>query len=362
MYRLETGVLQRGHRPGGSRWRPGTWRWLVILGTATTAALLAVGSAAAVTPSAVVATISLPRGFVALDEVDAAGSVWSLAADGQGGYLYRIDPATNAIVSEIDLPPGTPTGDSLLRGAMVVAAGSLWVAATFRDQVWRIDPSTGRIVRRIATGRYPAFLAAGGGSVWVAQDEAGSVARIDPGTNAVVATIPVGWQGPAGVDQPLAVTWDEAGHRVLVTLPHTHRVAVINGSTQRVRTLSVAPAAACGPAIAVPGGFWLDDTPCSVNMFHWSNHAAAVTAQIAPAPGLNANLGGVAEGPVLYTGESYCGPTVCRRGTIVKRDASTGAVLTTRRSGLTFAALPSIASGDLWATDFGGLLTRVAHF
>ena len=198
--------------------------------------------------------------------------------------------------------------------------------------------------------------------MWVAQGEAGSVARIDPGTDAVVASIPIGWQGPAGVDQPVAVSWDEAGQRVLVTLPHTHRVAVINGSSQRVRTFSVAPALACGPAIAVPGGLWLDDTPCSFNMFHWSNSVAAITAQIAPAPGLNANPGGVAEGNVLYTAESYCSPNVCWHGTIVKRDATSGAVLAIRRSGLTYTALPAIASGDLWATDFGGLLTRVAHF
>ena len=354
--------MHRGEQEGHRRVWGGRRRGLTAVLVAATAVAFGVGSAAAVTPSAVIATISLPRGFVALDEVDAAGSVWALGADGQAGYLCRIDASTNTITAEFDLPSGTPTGDGLYTGAMVVADGSLWIAATFRDQVWRIDPSTGRIVRRIATGRYPAYLAAGGGSVWVAQDEAGSVARIDPGTNAVVATIPVGRQGATGADQPLAVSWDAAGKRVLVTLPSTHRVAAINAATQRVHTLSVAPAAACGPAIAVPDGFWLDDTPCSQFLFHWSNTAAAVTAQITAATGLNSNLGGVAEGNVLYTAESYCSPSACWRGTIVKRDASTGAVLATRRSGLTYTALPAIASGDLWATDFGGLLTRVAHF
>ena len=242
------------------------------------------------------ATISLPRGFVALDEVDAGGAVWSLAADGQSGYLYRIDPATNTITKEIDLPAGTPTGDDLLSGGgLVVAAGSLWVPEAFRDQVLRIDPLTGRILRRIpTTGRLSDQLAAGGGSVWVNQNEAGSVARIDPGSNTVVATIPVGRQDGTGRDQPLSVSWDAALERVLVTLPFSHRVATIDAETQRVRYLSVAPAYPCGRAIPVPGGFWLDDTPCSPNMYRWDNAAGAITATIAPVAPLNHNLGGVA--------------------------------------------------------------------
>ncbi len=289
------------------------------------------------------------------------------SVDGQAGYLFRIDPATNTITQEVDLPAGTPTGDDALTGGgLVSAAGSLWVPEAFRDEVLRIDPRTGRIIHRIPTGgRLPDQLAAGGGSVWVNQDEAGSVARIDPGTNTVVATIPVGRQDGTGNDQPLSVSWDAALDRVLVTLPFSHRVATIDATTQRVHYLSVAPAYPCGRAIPVPGGFWLDDTPCSSNMYHWDNAAGAITASTAPLAPLNRNLGGVSDGTVLYTAESHCGRAACGRGTIVKRDATTGAVLATRSSGLGYTALPSIASGDLWCTDDGdrgGQLARVAHF
>lgn len=350
----------RGAVTVGSWWRRGLVAVAVACATVAMSTAAPLGAQAAT----VVATISLPHGTVALNEVAAGGAVWSLAADGERGYLYRIDPSTNAITAEIDLPMGTPTGDDLLvADGMVVAGGSLWVPEAFRDEVLRIDPVNGRILHRIATtGRYPDQLTVGGGSVWVNQGEAASVARIDPASNAVVATIPVGRQDGNGRDQPLEVSWDAALNRVLVTLPQSHRVATIDAASQRVRYLSVTPAFPCGRAIPVPGGFWLDDTPCSSNMFHWDDAAGAVTATIAPVSPLNSNLGGVAAGDVLYTAESYCGPSVCRHGSVIKRDATTGAVLAKRASGLGYTALPSIAATDLWVTDFGGLLTRVAHF
>ena len=144
--------------------------------------------------SPVLAAITLPGGSTALDEVTVGTAIWTLSVDGNHSYLFRIDPVSNAVTAEIDLPSGTATGDAFYQGGLVYAFGSFWVPETYRDQVWRIDPATGGVQARIGTDRYPALLTAGGGSVWVSQGEAGSVARIDPGTDAVVATIPVGRQ------------------------------------------------------------------------------------------------------------------------------------------------------------------------
>jgi DNA-binding beta-propeller fold protein YncE len=335
----------------------------VIAIAASTAAVMSVGVARAANPDVAGAAISLPHGVAAIDEVDVKGAVWTLAIDLERGYVDRIDSATHRITTEIELPTGTPTGDNSYYGGMVAAAGSLWVTEAFRDEVLRINPETGRIVARIPTGRYPAFLAAGGGSIWVAQDEAGSVARIAPGSNAVVATVAVGRQDGSGRDQPFELTWDTNAGRLLVTLPFSHRVASISGAGQRLGYFAVSPASACGRAIPVPGGFWLDDTPCSNDMFRWDDAARGITAHFAVVAPFNSSFGGVALGSVLYTGEQICAASGCRDGTVAKRDARTGAVLATRHTGTSLAYLPALAGGDLWVADFDhALLARVALF
>ena len=178
---------------------------------------------------------------------------------------------------------------------LAYAYGSLWVPATFHDEILRIDPVAMRIIARIHTGRFPAYLTAGGGSIWVAQDEATSVARIDPDTNALVATIPIGSQG-SGKVQPFDVTWDPHTDQVLVTLnPGQGRIALIDGASQQVHMLDVAPAFACGRALPTPDGFWLDDTICSFDLFRYSSSAGGVVAHIQADPPDTNNYGAAVE-------------------------------------------------------------------
>ncbi len=80
-------------------------------------------------------------------------------------------------------------------GAMVIAAGSLWVADCKAGTVNRIDLKTAQIVAAIATGIAnpdgELNVVAGAGSIWVPSADAGSIARIDPATNMVIATVSV---------------------------------------------------------------------------------------------------------------------------------------------------------------------------
>ena len=76
--------------------------------------------------------------------------------------LVRIDPKTNKIVGnslELDI------------GAASVAAGegAVWVANTRTDQVLRIDPETGAVLRTFPLGSDPRAIAVGGGTgaAWV---------------------------------------------------------------------------------------------------------------------------------------------------------------------------------------------------
>lgn len=81
-------------------------------------------------------------------------------------------------------------------GAMVIAAGSLWVIDCAGGTLNRIDLRTARLVATIATGipkldKFELQLAAGAGSIWIASNEKGIVSRVDPATNAVAATVVV---------------------------------------------------------------------------------------------------------------------------------------------------------------------------
>lgn len=86
-------------------------------------------------------------------------------------------------------------------GAMVIAAGSLWVIDCKDGTLNRIDIRTARLVATIATGipkleKFELQLAAGAGSIWIASDGKtsdgrGVISRVDPATNSVVATVSV---------------------------------------------------------------------------------------------------------------------------------------------------------------------------
>jgi DNA-binding beta-propeller fold protein YncE len=81
-------------------------------------------------------------------------------------------------------------------GAMVIAAGSLWVIDCVGGTLNRIDLRTARLVATIPTGipkldKFELQLAAGADSIWIASDEKGVISRVDPATNKVAATVTV---------------------------------------------------------------------------------------------------------------------------------------------------------------------------
>jgi YVTN family beta-propeller protein len=106
------------------------------------------------------------------------------------GTLARIDPATNTVVAEVYVAPGSY--------GLAFGEDALWATSSERNTVARVDPHTNLIVSTIEVGKTPRFIAAGGGAVWSLNQGDGSVSRIDPATNKVVATIEVGVPGPGG--------------------------------------------------------------------------------------------------------------------------------------------------------------------
>jgi YVTN family beta-propeller protein len=113
-----------------------------------------------------------------------AGSVW--AVDGTDGRLYRIDPATHAVVQTI--PVGSaPSAVAVTRG------GNVWVSNSGDGTVSRVNAAANAVVQTIQVGNVPAAIASGPSGVWVANQGDATVDRINPATGTVtMRNIPVG--------------------------------------------------------------------------------------------------------------------------------------------------------------------------
>lgn len=115
------------------------------------------------------------------------GSVWIVV---KPSTLVRIDPATNAVVSKLELPSGSENpafGD-----------GFVWVASFGHDQLLKVDPKSNSIAATIPIGPKPRFLTVGAGSVWTLNQGDGTVSRVDMATAKLIATIELGIPGEGG--------------------------------------------------------------------------------------------------------------------------------------------------------------------
>jgi hypothetical protein len=108
------------------------------------------------------------------------GSIWAQAsAAGYSGILYRIDPSTNRVVASVHL--GEPQSGGQYGGTDIAfGAGSVWTADT-SPTVTRVDPATNRAVATVEVGGVlggePNFISVGYGSVWVDSEEPATAAR-----------------------------------------------------------------------------------------------------------------------------------------------------------------------------------------
>ena len=141
--------------------------------------------------SRLVATIPVglaPKGVLATD-----AAVW--VADTHDGKVYRIDPTTNKIVATITVGPTGTSGPNWLGSGL----GSIWVDIPNNQTVVRIDAVTNAIQ---ATIRIPDVVTPCGGfavtstAVWnTSCDGPQGMTRIDPVTNTVVTAVKLDQQG-----------------------------------------------------------------------------------------------------------------------------------------------------------------------
>ncbi|MBO9724057.1 MAG: YncE family protein [Novosphingobium sp.] len=133
---------------------------------------------------------TIPTGIASSGELNVVagdGSVWVASdngAEGRGGLVARIDPATNKVSASVPVDPGT--------WYLTYGFGAVWAVSAAKQSLQRIDTATNAVTATIPLGKEPGFLVAGEGGVWVQEQGDGTVARIDPATNALAGRIKVG--------------------------------------------------------------------------------------------------------------------------------------------------------------------------
>jgi len=178
-------------------------------------------------PPSVGTTIAEFQGLYGGRVAAGEGAIWFLNGD-----VQRIDPGRNAVVDQVPLPRTEP--GQAVSGLTGIAAGegAVWVSLPARNEVWRIDPATDAIVAKIPVGDAPAGIAVTADAVWVANRFDRSVSRIDARTNTVVATItlaPGGPDGPSSIAAGAGAVWvlDPALGNVVRINPLTNAIGAL---------------------------------------------------------------------------------------------------------------------------------------
>jgi YVTN family beta-propeller protein len=111
------------------------------------------------------------------------GGVW-LVAGQASDQLFMVDPVTGKIAHQYAIPKGS--------AGVRAGLGGVWITRPSSNELLHVDPATGGVVGTIDVGPGPRFLAIGEGAVWVMNQGDGTVSRIDPTADLVTATIDVG--------------------------------------------------------------------------------------------------------------------------------------------------------------------------
>lgn len=121
------------------------------------------------------------RGSIAADH----GSVWVVTFDNRDKRLTRYNALNGAKEAVIDLPRPC--------NGVLAAFGSVWVTATSRNELYRIDPASNQLAQTTTTHAATHLLVAGEfGALWLWFDAEGIVQKIDGKTGKVLATIDTG--------------------------------------------------------------------------------------------------------------------------------------------------------------------------
>ncbi|WP_416232732.1 YncE family protein [Erythrobacter sp. T5W1-R] len=177
-----------------------------------------------------------PRGET--NVVAGAGSVW--VASDPAGKVARIDPASNTVVAEIAVAPGT--------AFLAFGFDAVWAVSSAGQVLQKIDPASNAVVGTVPLGQQPGFLAAGEGAVWVQEQGDGTVAKVDPAGLAVLDRVKVGANLKYG-------DIDTGGGAVWLRTTDDQTMVVIDPATLAIRARLGKPAGS-GAVRYTPEGVW----------------------------------------------------------------------------------------------------------
>lgn len=110
---------------------------------------------------------------------------------GAGSRIRRIHPETGQILAEID----SPAGDTMSGAAW--HDGFLWVGSYKNKTIFKVDPKTGAVKKRITSDRMVTGVTFAGSQLWHGAIERGETSvdselrKVDPETGEVLAAHPV---------------------------------------------------------------------------------------------------------------------------------------------------------------------------
>jgi DNA-binding SARP family transcriptional activator len=159
-----------------------------------------------------------PGGLAVVPAPHGDTTVW--ASDPARNRVLRIDSASRRLVARVRVEGAPSRLAASPRAVWVIARGygvTQWKPTReTRPAVWRIDPATNSVVRRIPLPLTPLRIAIGAGSVWVTaqrvesssgQSSDATVFRIDPVTNRIVARIPLHTRAVDGIVVSHGLVW-----------------------------------------------------------------------------------------------------------------------------------------------------------
>jgi DNA-binding SARP family transcriptional activator len=170
------------------------------------------------------------RGFAEFDQMAVDDEAVWLSG---GKRLIRVDPDTGRVVKRADVP-----GDLI---SVAVGAGAVWAVTGPGATVLRIDPRTAAVTDRIAIVTRPSVLsphpigvAADADFVWVLNGDTATVTKIDPELREVVALLPLGvGRGSIRLAAGEGGAW--------VSNEYDGTVTRIDGETDAMTSITVAP-------------------------------------------------------------------------------------------------------------------------
>jgi hypothetical protein len=283
----------------------------------------------------------------------AAGPFWPTMTLALRGTSAWIACKEQARVIRIDSKTGkTLRSVSLRAPAIAVAAGlgSIW-ALDSAGSLYRLNPSTAVIVKRVRLGTVAAYnIWIGGGSVWVADDQGARVVRVSPAAGKVVARIPVG-DGPADMAFSGAVAW-AINHR-------DQTLTRIDLGTNQSRELTDLGGDAPERMVWLGGSLWVTGRGTDLLKVDPSSGSVERTIEIG-ASGIDvAAAGGTLWVPTRSAAVDQRGlPTM---NALVRVSASTGAATTVARPTARLDVHGLVAAGGgVWIADNrGGTLYRI---